>query len=401
MNKKWIRRLKILSILFIIVLVLELFFFMYSLFFKGSESLYFDGLNAIVSDHDTYIAVGSNNNNDHFYEKAKVSKYNQKKEKIFEKLYNIGYNSSFFGVALDDDFILAVGSCEKSEEDHLNSVRRALIVKYDADGEVVFSKELKILDNSKFTSVHVVEDGYLVTGQSIYKTTRVGTKEGGALLVKYDKEGNLLWTSLYGNNKSATFNDLIVSNDSIYTIGTHENHVGIICQYDRDGHFITYNDYFYTDDLGFSGIVELNGVFYVSGSNRDGKQSSNAMIVKYDRDCTYLGQVAYEAEGNVRYNKLITDSNNYLIAIGIAATQKKGNNKTADTFNYDGLIAKYDENLKEVEVVTYGDERDDYFTDIILDNNQYLVVGYSSYEDGSYLSKFIRYSDALKVLGVE
>ena len=34
-------------------------------------------------------------------------------------------------------------------------------------------------------------------------------------------------------------------------------------------------------------------------------------------------------------------------------------------------------------------------------NNEYLVSGYSSYEDGSYLSKFIRYSDALKVLGVE
>ena len=49
----------------------------------------------------------------------------------------------------------------------------------------------------------------------------------------------------------------------------------------------------------------------------------------------------------------------------------------------------------------YGDDRDDYFTDIIYDKNDYLVVGYSSYEDGSYLSKFIHYSDALKVLGVE
>jgi hypothetical protein len=28
-------------------------------------------------------------------------------------------------------------------------------------------------------------------------------------------------------------------------------------------------------------------------------------------------------------------------------------------------------------------------------------VGYSFYEDGSYMSKFIRYSKALKVLGVE
>ena len=40
-------------------------------------------------------------------------------------------------------------------------------------------------------------------------------------------------------------------------------------------------------------------------------------------------------------------------------------------------------------------------TDITIEDNQYLVTGYSSYEDGSYLSKFITYSDALKALGVE
>ena len=51
--------------------------------------------------------------------------------------------------------------------------------------------------------------------------------------------------------------------------------------------------------------------------------------------------------------------------------------------------------------MTYGDERDDYFTDVQYVDGSYLVVGYSSYEDGSYLSKFIRYSNALKVLGVE
>ena len=64
-------------------------------------------------------------------------------------------------------------------------------------------------------------------------------------------------------------------------------------------------------------------------------------------------------------------------------------------------VSKYKDNLEKVGAVTYGDENDDFFTDIILDDNNYLVVGYSSYEDGSYLSKFITYSDALKALGVE
>ncbi len=401
MNKRRIKQLKVISIFCVLILLAEIIYVSYSLFYKNKESLYFDGMNAIVSNDSFYVAVGSNNDNVHSYEKAKLSKYNRNRVKNFEKLYNVGYNSAFFGVAMDEEYIIAVGSYEKNEEDHEESVRRALIVKYDKDGNVLFESDFKILDNSKFTSVVVVEDGYIVTGQTIYKTTRVGSKEGGALLVKYDKDGNLVWSTTYGNNKSATFNDLLVYNGYIYTVGTHENHIGIICKYDLNGGFITYNDYLYTDDIGFSGIVELNNYLYVSGSNRDGKQSANAMIVQYDLDCTYIGQAAYEAEGSVRYNKLITDSNNYLIAIGIAATQKKSNNRSADTFNYDGLIAKYDSSLKEIEVVMYGDERDDYFTDIILDHNQYLVVGYSSYEDGSYLSKFIRYSDALKVLGVE
>ena len=57
--------------------------------------------NAVVGTGKTYVTVGSNNDNDNHFEKAKISLYNSKKEKTFEKLYNIGYNSSFFGVIVD------------------------------------------------------------------------------------------------------------------------------------------------------------------------------------------------------------------------------------------------------------------------------------------------------------
>ena len=79
---------------------------------------------------------------------------------------------------------------------------------------------------------------------------------------------------------------------------------------------------------------------------------------------------------------------------------KNNNNKTIDSFDYDGIIGKYNGDLEEISIVTYGEQYDDYFTDIKYIDNSYLVVGFSSYEDGSYMSKFIRYSDALKVLEV-
>lgn len=400
-NKKVLKRLKIITFLCIFVLIIELLYVGYFFLFNRTESLYFDGVNSLVSNDNYYVTVGSNNDNDYFFEKAKISKYNKKMEKTFEKLYNVGYNSAFFGALLDEDSIVAVGSYERDKDDHEKAIRRALIVKYDSSGEIIFEKDFKILDNSRFTSIVMVDDGYLVTGQSIYQSTRVGGKSGGAILLKYNKDGELLWSKTYGSNKFAVFNDLLVVNNSIYTVGVNEENLGIICQYDMDGNFITYNDYKYTDEIGFSGIVSIDNHLYVSGANHMSVDDTDSLIVEYDYDCEYQNQVIYDNKGKARFNKMIVDDHNNLIVIGIVAENKKSNDKRADNFNYDGIIGKYSSSLEKISVVTYGDERDDFFTDINLIDGNYLVIGYSSYEDGSYLSKFIRYSDALKILGVE
>ena len=399
MNSKILKNLKIISFLCIIFLLIEIIYVGYSLMYN-KESLYFDGVNALTSDGKSYIAVGSNNNNDYKYEKAILSKYNSKKEKVFEKIYNKGYNGAFFDVEFDGDFIIAVGSYEKDESDHNNSVRSALLVKYDINGDIVFENDLSILDNSKFTSVTVVDDGYLVTGQSVYKSTKIGSKEGGAVLIKYDKDGKMLWKSTYGNNKSAVFNNLIVLNDSIYTVGVDDNYLGLICKYNLDGEFITYNDYKWTDIIGFSDICNIGDKIYVCGANRSGDNWTNSMIVEYDTDCTYIKETVYESDGINRFNKMQVDSNDNIIVIG-SLKLNKSSKDSVDVFNYDAIIGKYKDNLEKVSIIKYGDEKDDFFTDITIVDNNYLVSGYSSYEDGSYLSKFLKYSEALKLLGVE
>lgn len=401
MNKAIYNKISIISTIALFVIIIELVFIAYRVVYKNKVSVYFEGINAIESADNYYVTVGSNNNNENHYERASISKYNMKKEKTFERLYNVGFNSAFFGVIIDCDDIVAVGSYEKSESEHNNSVRRALIVKYDSDGNIVFEKDFKLLDNSKFTSVIKDGDDYIVTGQSIYKNTGIGDADGGAILAKYSKDGELLWSKTYGSNKESIFNDLIVMNDYIYTVGTDDNHEGIIVKYDRDGNYLDYNDYRTTDSLGFSGIINVNNFIYVSGAVKSGNPDTDAIIVRYNKDCTYIDQEIYKGEGIERFNKLIVDDQDNIVAIGTQALSKKNKKNDINDYNYDGLIAKYDVDLKSIDVGVYGDERDDYFTDIKYLDGRYLVVGYSSYEDGSYMSKFINYSKALKVLEVE
>ena len=124
-------------------------------------------------------------------------------------------------------------------------------------------------------------------------------------------------------------------------------------------------------------------------------------MVLMDFDCNYISEAVYNTSDNSRFNKLLVDKQNNIVVIGSIANWKNNSNKTFTDINYDCIIGKYDTSLKEISMVIYGDEKDDYFTDIILADNSYLLVGYSFYEDGSYLSKFIKYSSALKILEVE
>ena len=400
-NRKVMKIIKISTIVCLLFLIIEVIYISYNLIYNSKKSFYFDGVNAVVGTGKTYVTVGSNNDNDNHFEKAKISLYNSKKEKTFEKLYNIGYNSSFFGVLVDyEDNIVAVGSYEKTVEDHDKLIRKALIVKYDIYGNILFEKDFEKLDNSKFTGVIMYDENYYVIGQTIYSNTKIGNKSGGALINKYDKNGELIWSKTFGNSKSAIFNDLIIHNNYIYAVGSDADY-GLLCKYDLDGNLISTNSgegKYYFD---FSGVVELDDVLYLCGSNRIDSTNTDAVIVQYDLECNYMNKVLYEGKDNDRYSRIIKDDNNNIVAIGIMSTYRKHKHNTVDDYDYDGIIGKYKFNLEEVAIVTYGDESDDYFNDVIIDDNNYLVVGYSSYEDGSYLSKFINYSSALKVLEVE
>ncbi len=288
--------LKWVAIVCAVVIVLELFYLMFVYFKNESKNTYFDGLNAIDKIEDGYIAVGSSdfkrskgNSWTEGYEKGKLVLYDEDYQLLWEKKYDKGYNTTFFDVDATSDGYIAVGSGEMSQEQNDNQLRDALIVKYDKDGNIVFEKQFQVLGNAKFTKVKAVDDGFYVIGQSIFPPMDLGFADnGGGVLVKYDQEGNEVFRSNFGGSKSGLFNDFVISDDGIYVVGKDAANTGLLVKYSMDGERLWIKNYSYTDSLGFSSIVEHNDQLVVVGATKvkddDSDYDTDGLLLKYDKD---------------------------------------------------------------------------------------------------------------------
>ena len=378
MNK--IKFLKFLITMIVIILIIQLIYVLYYFFFVQDNKYYFDGVNSIINIEDSYYVVGSNNDNNNYYEKAKVSSYDKDFNKLKEKLYNNEFSSVYYDLVVDDDSVVTVGSFEENKKAHKNKHTKALLVKYDKDGNVLFEKTFGKLNKTSFTGI-INEDSYYATG---YSNSSID-KSGGAYLLKIDKiNGNIKWKKHFGNKKYAKYNDLVKIDDYIYAVGLYDKNVGLIAKYDLKGKMVSYKKYVSSDDIGFSSIAYDEDYLYVIGSKTNGEESKKALIVKYDYDLNKEDEVIYGTK-YARYNKLLLDGDK-LIVVGI---EKKK--------NYNGIISMYSKDLEEIDVVSYGNDDDSFFTDVIKVDGNYVVCGYSSYKR-NYLTKFITYSNALKVL---
>ena len=406
MDKRLKKIFKIIVIICVLVLIVDIGVLIYNNFIKEEEINYFDSINSYEVLDNKIIAVGSNSNNDKGYEKAKITLYDSNYEKIWETLYNKKYNSNFYAVKQDEDNYIAVGDFEANKKEHEESVRSALIAMFSEDGSLLTEKSFQVLGNSKFTNLLVVEDGYIVIGQSIYENMTLGVSdEGGAFIIKYDKELNEVWKHNYGGSKSGLYNDLIIVNNNIYVAGKDSSRLGIISKYSLDGNYIATTTYEQTDTFGFTGITTDNNNLFVVGAKKTSEDQNNydtdSLIVKYDLDLNKVNEKLYTGEGMERYNRVIIDSNSNIVVAGQTGIyNKEKSTSKLNVFSYDGILAKYDNDLEELLVEKYGNEEDDYFTDIKQINDEYIVSGYSSI-DNSYISKFITYTKSGKLIGAK
>lgn len=381
---------KIIKILFIFLSILILIVSFLLFFYKEEEPTYFDSINAIdVSVSSDIFAVGINNANEREISKAKVARYDSKQEKIWEKVYNKGYRSKFNDIICDGDEIVFVGSYEATKNDYKNRIETAIILKYDLDGDLIFEKEFNGYDNTKFSSIFATDDGYVVIGTGEQDDKRIG------VLVKYHTDGTLDWKKKFSEGDNIKFNDVIMTSDFIYVVGSKNANQGLIAKYDMEGNLLDTVIYDGISSYGFSSVTFIDSSLVVTTGKQVDDSKTDAMLVQYDLDLNYLNEATHKLKDSSFFRKVIVDSNQDLLVLGTAREIKK------DEVIHHSFIGKYRSNLETAQVVNYYNETDDYLTDIEIFDDNYLVSGYSFYSDQGYLSKFLLYSQALKLLEVK
>ena len=414
-TKRMVKWLRIIIILCITIIAIEIGYIGLSYYNRTKSIIYTDTLNSFKETSDGYLVVGNSdfknskfNDYEKKYKKAKFAKYNNDFEIEFESAYTKGYSSYFSDIIEYSDGFIAVGGAQYDKEQVKDNATDGLIVLYDKKGKQVKTKSVQIAGDTTFNKVLLLDDGFIVVGQSILQNMVIGTDpDGGALIIKYNFDLKEEWRANFGGSKSATFNDAIIDKDYIYLVGKDATRYGMIAKYTLSGERVYAKTYEYTDTVGFSSIVKVGNNFFVAGSktiNIDAKDTdkvTEGLILKYNSDGEVLDEVTFSRNNALRFNKIVSDGNDLIV---VGHTYKKDEEKSTDTYNYldyRGIIVKYNTNLEKISNNKENGAGIDYFSDILVTSDGYLVGGASSSKElGSnnkdYRTYFLKYSKDLE-----
>ena len=405
-NKKLIKNIVVFCILIIFI---ELLIMLVIKISREREIVHLDSLNDVIITDNGYIGVGESDfkyskfvdekkyqykDNNIIATRCKIAIYDKDKNLIKENTFDSNYDSSFYGVLKVSDGYIAVGSIVSDSKQIEVNVRNALMVKYDNDLNVIWSKTYSVLSDTEFYKI--IDDGddnYVIIGQSIYENMELGNHiTGGGIIVRINKDGEVIAHNNYGGNKSGNFSDIIKVNDGYIVCGKDATNYGIIVKFkkdfnreDSDNGIISkkvmwQRTYANTDNEGFTDMALIGDTIYACGAINisDEKDKDGNPIFKYD-----AGIVLYNTSGkylsktftlNDDIHNLFTSiesDDKYLYLTALLDTDNLKNNRKS-------MLVKYDLDGKIIEKTNYDEKNNNVLTKIIKENDKFMVIGTSN-----------------------
>jgi len=197
--------------------------------FGGSDS---DGFNSIAPTPDGgYIAAGwssstngdltglNNGNLD-----AIIVKFSANGALEWAKNFGGSEYDSFNSVALTPDGGYIVAGCSYSTDGDLAGLDMnemdAIIIKYNSNGTLEWSKKFGGKGYDGFNSVAVTPDGYVAVGSDSSKGFVI---KGDAIIVKYNFDGVIQWNKKFGGSGYDGFESVAVTLDGGYIVAGYSN----------------------------------------------------------------------------------------------------------------------------------------------------------------------------------
>ena len=259
----------------------------------------------------------------------------------------------------------------------------ALIVSYDQDGKIIWEKSYEKLTNTKFKKILATEGGYIVVGSSHYQSTEVGEEEAGALILKYDENGNRLWEEYYGDNKTGSYNDVIEVEDGYIAIGSKDSSTGLIAKYDKNGLFKWKKEFENVGANGLSKIIQQDDKFVVIGSFKKStyvqNRTNTALIALLNTTGDLIKYVEFGEDQSVSQWNDFVIYNNTIYAVGVSSYINEERSKEEVTYyNNKAIYAKYDLNLNLLDQKEVDKKATYQYTSLIIKNNQLYITGYTN-----------------------
>jgi uncharacterized delta-60 repeat protein len=203
-------------------------------------------------------------------------------------------------------------------------------------GPMTFAKAYGGSGNDVGNSVvQTTDGGYVVTG---YTTSNGSAGEEDMLLSKYDSSGNLSWSKTWGGSKNDVGNSVVQTTDGYVVTGNTGSYGGtdvnrdiLLVKFDLNGNLLwskTWDGGSNSDDVGNSVVQTTDGSYVVTGSTLGTYQ--NIFLVKFDANGTTTWSKIMASGVSQQGNALIQTTDGYVVT---------GNTNTGFS---DLVIAKFD-----------------------------------------------------------
>ncbi len=311
----------------------------------------------------------------------------------------------------NDGHFYAVGQSDSNDGDLSglnNGQQDAIIIKYDSDGEPVWIRNFGGSENDMFYSVKATPDGgAIVSGEASSSDgdmTGLNIGQSAAILVKYDSDGEIEWSTSFGGSFQDLFNSVTVTSAGNFVAVGYSTSSdgdlsdinvsflkGIVVKFDSSGNVIWKNAFGDPDGSGvFNSVSESSdGGIIVSGRadlpNSDNRGSfSDAVTVKYNS----LGEVEWYtvfggSDSDVLFSVKQTSDGGY-----IASGYSYSNDQDMEGISNDdslGLVIKYDSTGNIEWFRTFGGTDWEELRSISLSHSDgFIIVGESWSDDGDF-----------------
>lgn len=289
-----------------------------------------DGYVAVGKSASTDVDLSSLNkgNSD-----AIIVKYDKNGNVLWKKNFGGTDLDIFYGVAIATDGYIAVGTSSSTDTDltGLNKGGQdSIIVKYDTSGNILWKKDFGGANDDVFYGVDIDTDSYAVVGTSFSTNVDLtGLNDGyeDGIIVKYDTSGNIIWKKNFGGNDYDGFNDVVVVSDGYITVGDSESNTNdvsglnkggddaVIVKYDKSGNVVWNNNYGGSYDDRFVGLVATTMGLFPVGWSQTSSSMSFSTVVSYSLDGEFIWEKSYlSSNGGDMFCAIDDVSNGYVIA---------------------------------------------------------------------------------------